>query len=542
MNALSGTWRLFRLAVRLDRIRLPIWILANAGIVFLTLPQLIDAYGSQKQIIAYASATAPSVVTRLLNGAITGPSMGEITIVETYISVLLIIALMNIFLIVRHTRQNEETNRSELMESMEVGRQAGLTAALILAFLANLITSLLIFIAFRTNDLPTAGAGAYSIAIGLTGMSFAGIAAITSQLHQNARTASGLAGLVFGISFMIRGIGDALGTLQPGGLGVKTNLLSWFSPAAWAPNMRPFAGELWWVVWLYVGFIGITITSSYILLAKRDVGEGLFAPRPGRVNAKPNLLRQFGLTNRLNRVTFVSWWLSFVAIGLTLGSVAHEFEGLIAGNEEMQKMLSSLGGADDISSLMFGATFTIAGIAAAGYALQVLTRMRKEESSGRLELLLSTKKSRSQWLSINLVYSLITVFLVLLCTGLAAGLAYGIIDGNIMSNVVKLGSAILVHLPAIALLAGLSLVIFGMFPRHFVSITWTILAVCLLIFQLDAVLDLPQMVMNLSPFTHTPPVPATSVNYTPLIIQSIIAIILICIGFGLFRRRDLITE
>lgn len=172
MNALSGTWRLFRLAVRLDRIRLPIWIIANAGIVFLTLPQLIGTYNTSKQIIAYASATAPSAVTRLLGGALTGPSIGEISIIETYVLILILIGLMNIFLIVRHTRSNEETNRAELMESMEVGRQACLTAALALAFLANLITGLLMYLAFTSNGLPTAGSAAYSISIGLTGMFF----------------------------------------------------------------------------------------------------------------------------------------------------------------------------------------------------------------------------------------------------------------------------------------------------------------------------------------------------------------------------------
>lgn len=68
---------------------------------------------------------------------------------------------------------------------------------------------------------------------------------------------------------MIRGLGDAFGRLTADGLGVKTSLLSWFSPAAWTTNMRPFAGEKWWVLGLFVAAISITITSAYALLANR---------------------------------------------------------------------------------------------------------------------------------------------------------------------------------------------------------------------------------------------------------------------------------
>lgn len=541
MNAFSGTWRLFKLAVRLDRIRLPIWILANVGIVFLTIPQLILAYSKPDQIIAYASATAPSAITRLLSGALTGPSIGEITIVETYILVLFLSVLCNIFLVVRHTRQNEETNRSELMGSMEVGRQASLTAALLLAFLVNIITGLLIFVAFMVNDLPLAGSAAYSIGIGLTGMLFAGITAVTSQLHQNARTASGLAGLIFGISFIIRGIGDALGKVRPDGLGVNTSLLSWFSPAAWTTNMRPFAGEKWWVLSFLVIAITLSISIAYALLHRRDVGAGLIAPRPGRVDAKTSLLRPFGLIRRLNNVAFISWWLSFLVFGATIGAVAKEFEALIAGNEEMQKVLSSIGTSADISDLMFGVTFTIAAIGIAAYAVQIITRIRKEETSGRLELVLSTSKKRQEWLAINFIYALLTATIILVSTGLVAGLAYGLTDGNLVGNTVRLGTAILVHLPSISIIIGVSLVLFSVIPRFFVSISWGLLAMCLLIAQIGSILNLPKWVIYLSPFSHTPAAPATVVNYTPLIIQGLIAAILIIIGFIIFNRRDIST-
>lgn len=542
MKALAGTWRLFLLSLRLDRIKLPVWILANVVLVALTIPQLSAAYGSEAQRVLYASATAPSAVTRLFGGALTGPSFGEIVIVETYVLVVLMSALMSIFLVIRHTRQNEETNRSEMIGAMVVGRQAQLTATLLLAFLANLVTGLLLYAILINNDLPQAGSIAYSASVGLVGMFFACVAAVTSQLYENTRAASGMAGLIFGIMFVVRGLGDAFGKLNPDGLGVQTNILSWFSPVAWPTNIRPYAGEVWWTLGLFALTIPLLIVSSFVLLDKRDVGAGIFATKLGRLYAKKSLLRPFGLTIRLNRTAFTAWFFSFIAMGVVIGAVAEEFKELIAGNEEMQKILASMGGGVDPVNIMFSAVFTIGGIAAAAYGLQLLTRMRSEESSGRLELVFSTQKSRPAWLGVNVFFAVITSALLLIAMGAAAGAAYGTITGDVLNQVWTLGTSILVHLPAVCVILGLSLVIFGLLPRLFVAISWAILAVCLLTFQLGAILELPQWAMNLSPFTHTPPAPTADIAFEPLLIQSAIALCLLLAGFILFRRRDLANE
>ncbi len=542
MLALKGTWQLFRLSLRLDRFKLPIWILANVGMVAFTVPQLRSAYATEAQRLLYAGATAPSAVTRLFGGALTGPSFGEIVIVETYALIALLSALMSIFLVVRHTRQNEETNRSEMIGAMVVGRQAQLSATLLLALLANLVTAGLMYVVFIASDLPMAGSAAYSAGIGLMGMFFACVAAVTSQLYENTRAASGMVGLVFGILFVVRGVGDAFGQLIPSGLGVKTNPVSWASPVAWVTNMRPFAGEIWWALGLFVVGIPILIAAAYVLLGRRDVGAGIFATKLGRLHATRGLLRPFGLVIRLNRTAFIAWFFSFVAMGIIIGAVAEEFKDLIAGNEEMQKILATMAAGNDPVNIMFSAVFTIGGIAAAAYGLQILTRMRSEETSGRLELVFSTQKSRPAWLSVHLVFAVITAALLLIAMGASAGVAYGIITTDLLHHAWSLGASILVHLPAVCVLLGLSLVIFGLLPRFFVALTWTLLAGSLLIFQLGAILDLPQWAMNLSPFTHTPPAPATTIAFEPLLIQSVVALGLFAIGFILFRRRDLTTE
>lgn len=539
MNALTGTFRLFKLAFRLDRFKLFIWMLAIIGIIALSLPQLEAAYGSEKQRILYATATSSSPVTRLLGGALTGPSLGEITIVETYVMAAILVALMNIFMVSRHTRQNEESGRSELLSSMIVGRQASLSATLLLALLVNSVVSILLLAVYLANGFDAGGSLAYSLGVGALGMIFAGVAAVTSQLFENTRAANGIAGLVLGITFIIRGVADALGSLRPDGLGVITNNLSWASPLGWVTNMQPFTGnERWWVLGLFAGLLFALVAAAYLLLSRRDVGSGLIATRPGKASASPGLLKSFGLIWRLNRVSFISWMLSLIVAGATIGAVADEFVDLIAGNEEMQKMLASIGGGSDISNIMFSATFIIIGIVVSGYGLQVLTRMKSEESSSRLELTLSTPTSRVVWFSKYLAFSLLASALILLLAGISAAVTYAVVADK-SDSILRLSTAILVQLPAIAVVIGLGAVIFGLIKRFSNALTWALLAACLLIFQLGALLDLPQWAINLSPFTHTPPAPAATIAYKPLVILSLIAITFLLIGIAGFRRRDL---
>jgi ABC-2 type transport system permease protein len=49
-------------------------------------------------------------------------------------------------------------------------------------------------------------------------------------------------------------------------------------------------------------------------------------------------------------------------------------------------------------------------------------------------------------------------------------------------------------------------------------------------------------VLDLSPFQHTPPLPAASVQLLPLALLSATAIALVAVGLTAFRRRDLVTS
>jgi len=76
-------------------------------------------------------------------------------------------------------------------------------------------------------------------------------------------------------------------------------------------------------------------------------------------------------------------------------------------------------------------------------------------------------------------------------------------------------------------------------PRWSVALAWSALLVCVLFGQLGTLLEVPQPVLNISPFTHLPAVPADDPAVTPTVVLSLVAVALAGAGLVLFRRRDL---
>jgi ABC-2 type transport system permease protein len=86
-------------------------------------------------------------------------------------------------------------------------------------------------------------------------------------------------------------------------------------------------------------------------------------------------------------------------------------------------------------------------------------------------------------------------------------------------------------------LIGLALALFGWFPRAAVAV-WGLLALCFLVGFLGEVLHLPSWVFDLSPFEHTPLVPAESLRLAPLAVLTATALLLGAVGLWGLRRRD----
>lgn len=543
MSAFTGTGTIVRLVIRRDRIKLPAWILAIAAFVAINIPAILDVYGKNAaQQLSYATTSAASVVARVFGGPINGPELGAIVLNETYLFTAILIAFMSTLAIVRHTRQNEETGREEMLSSGILGRHASLTAALLVVIVANLILGVLISLLLLSNDLSATGSWATGASLAAIGIAFAGVAAVTSQISESSRGANSMAAAVIGAAFLLRGAGDAMGSIIKDGTAIHSAWPSWLSPFGWGEQLHPYT-ELNWLTFVpLILFCIAAIGVAYACNAYRDVGLGLIAAKPGPAHAPKSLSSPFGLALRLQRGLLIGWTVGLAVMGIVVGFIAKEFQALLTENEQVAEIMKALGGGSDLNDVIIGSMMSLMALAMAGYALQALLRMRSEETSGQLEPVLATSVGKWRWMLGHIGCTCSGILILSLALGLASGVSYILISDSAWSELWSILGAAAVHIPAVLVVTGVTALLFGLLPKLAIALSWSFFAVCMLMGQFGAILDLPQALLNLSPFSHTPFVPATSIDWLPIILLTGASVALMLLGLISFRRRDVTTS
>lgn len=525
MSALTGTGALVRLALRLDRVRLPVWVLTLAVLPALTAANYMELYPTEESLRVVGEVlTNPSLVA--VNGPLFAVSLGGLTAWKIGVTEFVLVALMSLLTVVRHTRTEEETGRLELIGATVVGRYAPLTAALLTAALANLGIALLVALGLIGTGLPVTGSLALGLATGLAGLMFVAVAAVAAQLTESARSATAITAAVLGASFLLRAVGDTGPTW-----------LSWLSPIGWAMRLRPFAGEVWWVTGLAAGSVVVLTAVAYALVARRDLGAGLVAERPAAAEAAAALRTPLALAWRLHRGLLIGWVIAMALSGAVLGGAAHGLSDGLAVSEQITEMLARMGGRKGLVDAYLAAVFGIIGLVAAAYTVQATLRLRGEESSGRVEPLLATRVGRIGWVFSHLAFALLGTAVLLAAAGAGGGLAYGLQIHDVGGQLPRLLAAALVQLPATWVLAGIGTALFGLAPR-LTALTWAGLVACVVVLELGALLGLSQWIVDASPFAHVPKLPGSAFTATPLLWLTGIAAVLTAAGLASLRHRD----
>jgi ABC-2 type transport system permease protein len=525
MSALAGTLGLVRLALRLDRVRLVLW-LAGIGVLVVSSPSSVEGlYPTSADLAAAAMTIRGNAAVIALNGPPIGlETLGGRTVFEMGAFTFILIALMNIFLVARHTRAEEESGRIELVRAAAVGRNAPITATLLVAALADVVVGVLVTVGMSSAGLALEGSLAFAAAVSSVGLLFAAVTAVAAQVTEHTRLSIGIAASVLGASFVLRAAGDA-------GNGV----LSWFSPIGWGQAIRAFADERWWVLVLPLGGTLLLVAVAFGLAAHRDVGAGLLRPLPGPPAASTWLTRPIGLALRLQRGALIGWAVGLFLGGAAYGSLGKDIEDFIGDNEGLNDLIAQAGGS--VTDSFFATTISILALVGSGFAIQSTMRLRSEEVAGRAEVVLATALSRTGWAASNLVLAVAGSAVMLAAAGSGIGLAYGVSIGD-LGEVPRLTAAALVYLPAMCVLVGATMLLYGAVPRA-VLVAWGALALFFVVAFLGQLLGLPEWVRNLSPFEHVPLAPAADFTVAPVLALTAIAAALLVGGVAAFRHRDI---
>ena len=529
MSAFSGTGQLVRLALR-SRVAIAAGILMLVVVAAASAKATVGLYPSLSSRIEAAGAVNRSQALVALFGRIYDPSsIGALAMIKTGSIGAVFVALLSVVLVVRHTRADEEAGRTELAGGTAVGRLAPVAAALIVALAANLVLALLAAAALTGSGLPPGGSLAFGCAWAGVGLAFAAIAAVTAQLTTSARTATTLSVAILAVVYLLRAVGDTATEAGP-------RWLSWLSPFGWAQQFRPYAGDRWWVLLLTLGLAVAATAVAFALAARRDLGAGLLPSRAGRARATGSLRSPLGLAWRLHRGALLGWAVAFALVGALVGSMASGVGGFL-NNPNARELITRLGGEKALGDAFLALEIGFFGLIASAYGMQVVMRLRSEETGLHAEPVLATAVGRVRWAMSHVVIAVAGTTVLMAVAGAGAGLAHGARVGD-LSQAGRVFVAALVQLPATWILAAIVVAAFGLAPR-FVAAGWVALAGFVLLGELGPLFELDQRVLDLSPFAHVPRLPGGVFNSTPLVALTAVAVLLGAAGLIGIRRRDI---
>ncbi|GGX65676.1 ABC transporter permease [Streptomyces fructofermentans] len=518
----AGTGTLLRLALRRDRLMIPLWV-GVIALMVLSMPGALDGvYPTAAERADVARQMLANNSLRATYGPVFGDSLGGLVAWRAGVFTGVFAGIMSLLVVVRHTRDEEESGRQELLSAGMVGRRAPLSAALLAALVANAALALLITAGLAGQGV--AGAAALGLGTAGTGMVCATAAAVAAQVTESARLAKGLAGGLLGAMFVLRAAGDS--AVDDG-----SSVLTWLSPVGWLENLRAFAGERWWVLVLFAAAAGLQAAVAYGLAGRRDVGMSFLPARPGPATGR--LGTAHALAWRLQRGSLLGWGLGFLAAGAAFGGITKGAADLVGDNERTREIIERMGGQSGITDAFLATMAGMLGMIAALYVVQSVLRLHAEETSQRAEPVLAAAVGRLGWAAGHLLIAFGGAAVIMLLGGLGLGAGYG-------RDVPAVLGACLVQLPAIWTVGGVAVLLHGLSPRAAPG-AWGVAGAVLLLGWIGPALGLPAAVLDLSPFGHLPKLPGGDMAWTPPLALTALAASLVALGLTALNRRDLAT-
>ena len=528
-SAFAGTMPLVRHILRRDRIRLTAWIVGCILFMVAFVPVLAEMFSTEAEMLSMlAMMENPAMIAMV--GPMHGLTFGSMYAAMMLVMTGILVAVMNILLVTRHTRKDEEQGRLEVIRSLPIGRLANLNATLVVAVIVNVIIALGIGFGmplFDVDSVTLSGAMLSGFAIGACGLSFAAITAIFCQLSSNTRTASSFAFLAVSAAYMLRAVGD-----------VSAEILSLITPVGLLSFTQAFYQDYWWPVFVILAMTVIATVIAFGLAKRRDLGQGIFAAKPGRAVAKKSLSTPFGLALRLTKTSIWVWAAVLFVLGAMYGAVMEEVELFIGGSEMMQELVAAMGTGTLTENFISMISFVMA-LAATVPVLMLMMRVRAEEKGGYTEQVLARSVSRNSlfgaYFSLAFVGSI--VFPIVSSMGMWVAMV------GTMIYPPELGthlSMTLNYLPAIWVMLGLAALLVGYLPRK-AGLTYAYLFFSFFVIYIGGMVGFPDEVMMISPFGALPSVPMEEFSLPIFLVLSVLGFALMIFGFVGHRKRDVLT-
>lgn len=529
---------LLRERIRRDRWQLLLWIVGTALLAYLTYVGVTQSYGTQQDREALLATAIANPVIMLFRGLPSGAGEGAFMLFLIFPFLAIDAAFMSSFLAVRHTRMDEELGRAELVAATPAGRTMPVLATITHGLLANLGLALLTSLALLSTGLPAGGSFVAGFAAGAVGVSFLGIGLLAGQLMRTSRGANALAVWILLLTFLIAGLGNAVGTPSADLQRIESSWLTWFSPFGWGEQSRPFADDALWPIVLCVVFGSALAAASVAIQSTRDFGGSLVPERRGRPDAPVALTGPTSLVWRLTRGSILGWAVGGLLTGLLATSLAGVLADVVTELPSVQAILEVISANGSIAQGAVIIFFEMLGILAACAAVQTVCRARSEEAHGTAEAVLSTPVDRVRWLAGYVVvgFAAIVIVVASAVVGAAVGSAGRDGDWSLMGDVAVVGAGQIVAASVFLVLTAL---VFVLAPRLTIPLGWTLVILAMVLGLFGPLFGFPDWLVHIAPIAVAPTVNGDGVDLQGL--WGLLAAIAVIGGAtaALMRRREL---
>lgn len=503
------------------------------------------AASASTYVTSFPNAASRATLAQTVQGnvgftALFGPirridTVAGYTAYKSMYTVLILGAIWGLFIATKLLRGEEDTGRWDLLLSGPTTRARaahqvafGLGVGLVALWVPTALLTILGGAPSKVN-IGVGTALFCATALVSSAAMFMAVGMVVSQLAATRHDANVIGAGVIAGSYLVRMVADSDPALE---------WLRWASPFGWIEELRPLTGSRPNAFVPIVVFTVVLVVVASRIAARRDAGSSALRSREGR---KPRLLLlggQAGLTIRLTRGGIIAWSTALAATGLCFGLVTQAAGNAAKGSETLERVIARLGARGGGAIAYLGYVFLIAaGIVAIAVAGQI-SAIRNEESAGHLDNLLVRSVPRWRWLAVRLAVGAALVVGTSVLTGFMAWVGAATQHSGVgLADLLEAG--LNVAPPALFVL-GIGALVFGLWPRAAIAVTYGVIVWSFLVETIAAIFDGNQWLKDTSPFLHIRPAPAVDPNWNSGMWLIGLGLVAGLIGVVAFMRRDLV--
>ncbi len=521
-------WRTYTHHLRLLRNGAIAWIVGLAGISWGVAVTFEDRYSTPEELAAFAEFEGVPAFEAML-GRLVGVTTVEGGVLSRWGMFGILAAIWGMLAAVRLLRRAEEDGHLEPLRAGATSPRGLLGSVLAAMGTVFAVFGAVIGVTHTAAGMDAATSWALGGAAALVAASFAAAGALASQLTPSSRRATGIVGIALGVALAVRIVASASATPE---------WVWWVTPLGWLGFLHELDQARTAVFVAYLGLLVVLLVATY-LLADRDLHVGRLAADDEVVRRTPRpVAGQAGLAGRLTAGALRTWGLVTGLVALGFGLLARDFSEAVADLETMAELTAMLGyPAMGTPEGIIGFAFSLVGIVLAVFAAGQAVAIREEEATWRIEHLLVRPVGRVRWLVTRTATAAVAVALAALLAGVLGWAGTALVGTPIAFTDGVLAGVNLIPIAWLALGVGVAVV--GLLPRRTAPVTYTLVIAAYLLDFVGGMLELPEAVLDLSPFRHLAAVPAADPNLGAAVIMLAVAFAGAVVGVTAFRSRDL---